>query len=160
MEGQKKGKIAGGLADPEEFVEEFGGEEKWREGLEREERGAQGGVEEIEYEQGQEEHEQYEQGREEQYEQQEEEQYEPEQHELNGVEGGVADLHLGAEQPEEEEEHYVPHEAQEGLREFSAALSPLRTPNRQADPPRFLLLSRADTRSLHQRRTAAAAGRR
>lgn len=119
MEQQKKTKIAGGLADPEEFVEEFGGESAWREGLEREKRGP----EEIEYE---EEQQQYEEPQEEQqYEQEEqyEQQYEPEHHELNGVEGGVADLHLGAEQPEEEEEHYVPHEAQEGLREFSLFLS-------------------------------------
>lgn len=111
MEQQKKTKIAGGLADPEEFVEEFGGKGAWREGLEREARGP----EEIEYEEEQ----QYEEPQEEQqYEEEEpqqEQQYEHE-HELNGVEGGVADLHLGAEQPAEEEEHYVPHEAQEGLR--------------------------------------------
>lgn len=110
LEQQKKIKIAGGLADPEEHVEEFGGAESWAEALEREKRGPEI-EEEPEQEQYEQEQEQYEQQQQQQYE------YEPRQDEgVNGVQGGVEGLHLGAEQSEEE---YVPQQAQEGLSEFA-----------------------------------------
>ena len=107
LEQQKKVKIAGGLADPAEHVEEFGGAESWAEGLEREKMGPQ---EEAEEEpEPEQEQEQYE--------------YEPQQHAdeegVNGVQTGVEGLNLGPEQHEERE--YEAEQAQAGLRESTCA---------------------------------------
>lgn len=109
LEQQKKTKIAGGLADPAEHVDEFGGAESWAEGLERERLGPQEELIEEEPEQ------QYEYEPEPEHEREQQAQYAEE--ETHGLNGGVEGLSLGAEQHEEEQQ-YVPHQAEESLREF------------------------------------------
>lgn len=158
LEGQKKGKIASGLADPAEHVEEFGGRSEWEEALERERRGH---VEEPSYEEEQEQFEEEPQQEQEQYEHQHQQEQE---HDLlgddddEGVEHGVAGLHLGAEQTgQEEEQAYVPHEAQEGLRELTERTGLGPRGSVEADA---VSCSRTDTRSLllHQRGSGGAGG--